>query len=62
MYNYTDKETARGKEFTLQAVIVGQGLGANPESAVRISLDDSARLGPDPQLSAYNILERHVQT
>ena len=45
MCNYTDKETVRGKEFTLQAVIVGQGLGANPESAVRISLDGSARLG-----------------
>ena len=32
-------KTVRGREFTLQAVIVGQGMGAVP-SAVRISLDD----------------------
>ena len=40
----TDKVTVRGKELTLQAVIVGQGLGAIP-SNVRISLDGAARLG-----------------
>ena len=46
--NRTDKVIVREKEFTLQAVVVGQGLGANP-SAVRISLDGSARLGSPAQ-------------
>ena len=35
----TEIETVRGREFTLQAVIVGQGQGAVP-SAVKISLDN----------------------
>ena len=41
-------QAVSGREFTLQAVIVGQGLGAIPRSAVRISLDDDAKLGSPP--------------
>ena len=41
-------ETVRGREFTLQVVIVGQGMGAIP-SAVRISLDNSVQLSSAAQ-------------
>ena len=44
----TDKMTVGGKELTLQAVIVGQALGAIP-SDVKISLDGAARLGSPSQ-------------
>ena len=46
--NHTEIETVTGSEFTLQAVIVGQGLGAVP-SNVRISLDNDAQLGSPGQ-------------
>ena len=46
--NYIEIETVRGREFTLQAVIVGQGFGANP-SVVRVSLDNDAQLGSPAQ-------------
>jgi predicted outer membrane repeat protein len=46
--DHTEKKTVRGIEFTLQAVIVGQALGAIP-SDVRIALDGTARLGSPAQ-------------
>ena len=44
----TDRMTVRGKELTLQAVIVGQAMGASP-SNVRISLDGATQLGSPSQ-------------
>ena len=44
----TDRMTVRGKELTLQAVIVGQAMGAIP-SDIRISLDGATQLGSPSQ-------------
>ena len=42
-------EAVRGREFTLQAVTVGQGLGAIP-SAVRIALDNGVQISANQRI------------
>ena len=42
-------QTVRGKEFSLQAVVVGQSLGVIP-SVVRISLQNGVQVSADQQI------------